>query len=263
MEPNETNVNQDESFEAEDLLSEDVVEEEAEESQDLADVLSEDGQQGQSGQQGQEGQNGTAGTNEPGYVQRRISKAVEKATASLQSELASLRAQMEPLREYQLTAEAQELVRTGKVKDLETAKELVRYRQGQPQPTSEQSEGQPRNAKGQFVSRQDEQDSDPATTARIDMLQHQANRIKAGNGPDVIAEFRENPEIRKKVIAGEMDFYDVADQLRKTAKRKPPSPMRSPNGASGKNPNAIDTMSDEQFDRMEKRIKEGARYTLK
>ena len=40
--------------------------------------------------------------------------------------------------------------------------------------------------------------------------------------------------------------------------------MRSPNGASGNNnPNAIDSMSDEQFARMERKIKEGARYTLR
>jgi hypothetical protein len=39
--------------------------------------------------------------------------------------------------------------------------------------------------------------------------------------------------------------------------------MRSPNGANAMNPNAITSMSDEMFDKMEKRISEGARYTLK
>ena len=94
------------------------------------------------------------------------------------------------------------------------------------------------------------------------MLTHQADRIKESGGPDVIGEFKNNPKIKEAVINGEMDFYDVAEQMRQT-KKKPPSPMRSPNGASGQNnPNAIDSMSDEQFKRLEKRLMEGARYKL-
>ena len=95
------------------------------------------------------------------------------------------------------------------------------------------------------------------------MLQHQANRIKANGGPDVIDEFKTNPEIRQKVINGEMDFYEVAEQMRSSPKRKAPSPMRSPNGASGAQKTAIDNMTDEQFARLEKRISEGARYSLR
>ena len=84
-------------------------------------------------------------------------------------------------------------------------------------------------------------------------------------GPDVTQAFLNNEEITAKVVSGEMDFYDVADYLKQeeSSKRRPPSPMRSPNGASGKNPNAIDSMSDEMFDRMERKIKEGARYSLR
>lgn len=260
MDPNELNGNQGEDFEAEDSLPEEIAEEEQDESQDLAEVMGEGDQQGQNGQQAQEG---TTEPKEPGYVQRRISKAVEKALAD---QAAAFEAQMAPMREYMMNQEAQELVRSGKVKDLETAKELVRYRQGQPQQAAPaQQAEQPRNAQGQFTSRQAQAQptSDPATQARIDMLQHQADRIKAGNGPDVIAEFKNNKDIQQKVINGDMDFYDVAEQMRQPARRKPPAPMRSPNGASGMNPNAIDTMSDEQFDRMEKNIKKGARYSLR
>ena len=97
------------------------------------------------------------------------------------------------------------------------------------------------------------------------MLNHQAERIKAAGGPDVIAEFQNNEEVKNAIVSGDMDFYDVANQLRERSSRKrPPSPMRSPNGASGQNPNAIDSMSDEQFERMERKIKyEGARYKLR
>jgi hypothetical protein len=95
------------------------------------------------------------------------------------------------------------------------------------------------------------------------MLSHQADTIKARTGVDVIREFESNPEIKQKVISGEMDFYDVAETMKQSRAKRPPAPMRSPNGASGTNPNAIDSMSDEQFARMEKRIREGARYSLK
>ena len=96
------------------------------------------------------------------------------------------------------------------------------------------------------------------------MLQHQAERIEKNGGPDVRKAFMNDEEIKEKVVSGEWDFHDVADYLNKKPSRKgPPSPMRSPNGASGTNPNAIDSMSDEQFERMERKISEGARYSLR
>ena len=198
---------------------------------------------------------------EPGWIRKRVDKAVAKAVAETEARMqAMFDQQMAPIRERLLNEEAQELVRNGTVKDIETAKELVRYRQGIPQATNEEPARtqQKRSANGQFASRNEDE---AAVTARIDMLTHQADRIKASGGPDVIAEFRNNKKIQEKVKAGEMDFYDVAEQMR-SPKRKPPSPMRSPNGASGQTPNAIDSMSDEQFKRLEKRISEGARYKL-
>ena len=162
--------------------------------------------------------------------------------------------QMAPIRAKMMEDEAQELVRSRKVSDIETARELVRLRNGQPAPAPQE---QPRQSNGQFA-----QKTDPAVDAQIKMLKHQADRIKASGGPDVIAEFQNNPEIKRKVIDGTMDFYEVAEHLKKSSSRRPPSPMRSPNGASGINPNAIDSMSDEQFERMERRISEGARIRL-
>ena len=249
---NENMAVQDESFEAEDSLSEDIVEELQDDSLSLDDVLNDEGQQ-DNGKQPQS----AGGQKEPGYVRQRIDKAVQKAVAETEARLnAQFEAQMAPYREQLLNAQAQELVASGKVKDLETAKELVRYRQGLP---AQQPEGQPRNEKGQYTSQQGE--VSPATQARIDMLRHQADRIKASGGPDVIAEFRDNPEVKQKIITGELDFYDVAEQMR--SRRKPPSPMRSPNGASGNQKTPIDAMSDEQFNRLVKRVQGGARYSSK
>lgn len=239
---------------AEELLPEALVEETEDTSEDLASILG--GSDEQPAEQPEE-----SPRQEPGYVKGRIDKAVARAVAETEARMrADFEQQMAPYREQMITMEAQELVRTGQVKDLETAKELVRYRQGQPQTAAPAAESQPRNAQGQFTAKQT---ADPATSARIDMLQHQADRIRANGGPDVIKEFKTNEEIRNKVISGELDFYEVAEQM-KAPRRRAPSPMRSPNGASGFQPNAIETMSDEQFDRMERNISEkGMRYSLK
>ena len=94
------------------------------------------------------------------------------------------------------------------------------------------------------------------------MLQHQADRIKANGGPDVIAEWRNNKEIHDAVIRGEMDFYEVAEQMKGT-RRKPPSPMRSPNGANSIGPTTIESMSDAQFRKLDKMLDEGVRFTIK
>ena len=165
---------------------------------------------------------------------------------------------MAPIRERMIEEEAKELVRSGEVKSLETAKELIRFRNGQP--ATEKPVEQPRRDNGQFAPKDQ---SDPVIKAQIKMLNHQAERIKDNGGPDVISAFQNDEEVNKKIVSGEWDFYDVADYLKKKPSKKPPSPMRSPNGASGSKPNAIESMTDEQFAKLEKRIKEGARYTLR
>ena len=246
---------------AEDEVLDEVVEEEPEEeSVDLASALEEAGADEQSGEDDRQEQQNQGTRSEPGYVRSRIDKAVARAIAETEARMqAKFDQQMAPYKEQMIAFEAQELVRTGKVKDLETAKELVRYRQGQPA-QQEQPQQQPRNAQGQFAPKQTE--DDPGTSARIDMLQHQAGKIKEQRGIDVIAEFQKNEEVKKKVVSGEWDFYDVADAMSQP-KKKTPAPMRSPNGASGYQLNAIDTMSDEQFEKLEKKVSGGARISLR
>ena len=65
----------------------------------------------------------------------------------------------------------------------------------------------------------------------------------------------------EKVINGEMDFYDVAKMVKPT--KKPPSPTRSPNGANNVTSNAFANMSSKQFERMERQIDRGVRYTMR
>ena len=257
MDYEETMVDQDLGDQTDDTFEE-VVEEEQDESESLDSLLDEGG--GEEAEPAEEPQEQAPQATEPGWIKKRVEKAVSKAVAETEARRqAMFDQQMAPIKAKMMEDEAQELLRSRKVADIETARELVRLRNGQPAPAAEEPAQQPRTANGQYAPK-----DDPATSARIDMLKHQADRIKGNGGPDVIREFQTNEEIKQKVISGEMDFYDVADYLRQQKpSRKPPSPMRSPNGASGMTPNAIDSMSDEQFRKLEKRIEEGARIRLK
>lgn len=262
MDFEETNIN--ETDLAEDSLPEELVEDGGDNDEELDTVLGDEGQD-DGEQDAEEDKPGAEGPKEPGYVQKRITKAVQKAVAETEArftaQMQAMEAQYAPIKERLLEMDAQELVRSGKVKDLETARELVRYRQGMPQQTEQpesQGEVQPRQQNGQFAPK-----TDPAVQARIDMLQHQADRIRANGGPDVIAEWRSNKEVHDAVIRGEMDFYEVAEQMKGTTRRKPPSPMRSPNGANSIGPTTIESMSDAQFRKMDKMLDEGVRFTVK
>ena len=151
-------------------------------------------------------------------------------------------------------------MKQGEFKSIERAKEYLQLKQGftpaAPEPVQET---QPRNKKGQYSPKED-----PVISARIDILTHQADRIKEETGIDVMAEFNSNAEIKQAVLSGDMDFYDVKKRIEGASqRRRPPAPTRSPNGASGSQYNALNNMTDEQFEQMEKRISQGARYTLK
>lgn len=249
-----------ENFETEavgaDTQLEAAVTEEQDASETLETVMDEQTDSAESsGNSGAES-SGNSGT-EPGWIKKRVGAAVDKAIRETEQRIrAEYDAKLAPLMERALEQDALELVQSGKVKDLETAKELVRYRQGQAQP--EKAE-QPRNENGQYARKE----SDIAVQTRIDILKHQADRIKEQRNIDVISEFTSNPETKKKVISGEWDFYDVADALQqKKAARRAPAPMRSSNGASGAEKSTIASMTDEQFDRLDKRLEEGARFKV-
>jgi len=251
MDNEETMVEQEDN-EVEELLPDDIVEDSEEEPEESLESLMDEGQPAEE----QETPKGKQGTSEPGYVQGRIAKAVEKAVRETEARLtAQFEAQYAPIRDRMLEMDAQELVRKGTVKDLETAKELVRYRQGmQPQAKQEQ----PRNEQGKFTSQQ-EMIETARTEARIDELKRQAEKIKKNGGPDVIAEFSNNKDIKQRVVSGELDFYDVAEMM-KANKRRPPAPVRSPNGVNGQIKGTIMSMTDKQFDQLEKRVQGGERF---
>ena len=232
----------------EEILSEDgeQPEEVPAETEELEDEQSESGEE--------QTDDGKGDKPEPGYVKGRIEKAVNRAIEQVNAQWqAKFDAVIKPLEEKMMEDEAQELVRSRKVGDIETARELVRYRKGQPAQQPSVPQEQPRQANGQFASK--EQPDDTATASSY--LAGQAGRIKAETGIDVMKVFNSNAEIRNKVLNGEMDFRDVANQIKANQRKRPPSPTRSPNGVNGQINNPIMQMSDEQFDRLVERVRRG------
>lgn len=244
---------------ADEDFSEEIYEEEEDSSESLDSLM--DGEDEGEEEPAEEPEPEQKGTAEPGYVQRRIEKAVARALAAERENIrAEYEQQFAPLKERLLEMDAQDLVRKGVVKDIDTAKELVRYRQGL-SPAPQEPAEQPRNTNGQYAPK-----NDPVMQTKVDMLAAQADKIRERTGLDVIEVFSNDEKIRKAIVNGEMDFYDVAEQMKQSSqpqRRKPPAPTRSSNGASGQTPNAIENMTDEQFARMEKKIREGARYSLR
>lgn len=208
----------------------------------------------------------TSSRKEPGYIRQRIDKAVAKAVAEAEQRVAQeYERRFAPIMEKMLESEAKDLVRQGEFKSLERAKEYLRLKQGAstPEPAESQpaANERPRDNQGRFAGKDG---GDPAVNARAQILARQAEKLKASRGLDVMAEFNENEETRQKVVSGEWDFYDVAEAMDASQgrKRNAPSPMRSPNGASGSEKSSIASMTKEQFARLEKNISEGKRYSV-
>ena len=248
--------------EADDTLPDDIVEEDEsydeefpdEEELEIPDEESEEEYEEQEPEPEPEPQ-----PSEPGWIKQRVNKAVERAVRETEARMqAMFEQQMAPLYEKMMEDEARELVASRKVSDIETARELVRLRHNAP--AAEAPQEQQRDERGRFVSNEQIVES-AKTEARIDELYSQAQKIKAKGGPDVIKYFSENEDIKQRVVSGELDFYEVAELMGKPKKR-PPSPVRSSNGANY-SPNTFMNMSDEQFERFEKKLDGGVRYTIK
>lgn len=199
---------------------------------------------------------------EPGWIKQRVNKAVNKAVAEAEARVtARYEAMLAPLRESMLDRQAQELVQSGEFKSLERAKEYVRLKNGAtPAPAAApapEADKPPRDAQGRFQSR------DSENRARADLLAQQAQKIQSRRGLDVMGAFNSDPDIKNRVLSGEWDFYDVADHLDAGGqqRRSVPAPVRTPNSA-GMSGMSIASMTDAQFEQLEKNLRLGRRYDL-
>lgn len=195
---------------------------------------------------------------EPGWMKGRIDAAVNKAIRESEARIrGEYEQRISRMQETIWDREAQDLVTAGEFKSLETAKEYIRLKGGAPAATNTEP---PRDEQGRFTAKQ--QENDPVVTARAQMLASQAQKIKAKRGVDVMQVFNEDPNIKQKIVSGEWDFYDVAEQLGNETRRHVPAPVRSPNGANTAS-FSFSNMTDEQWKRFNQRLEGGAVFDMR
>lgn len=185
---------------------------------------------------------------EPGWMKQRIGKAVDKAVAEAEARIAArYEAQISELQAERLERQAQDLVRSGEFKSLDTAKEYLQLKGGRVEA--------PKQAEQQAAEQTP--DIDPVIQAKADMLAAQARKIKASRGLDVMAAYNSNPEIQRKLASGEWDFYDVAEAM--SQDRRAPTISRSANGARSEK-KSISEMSEAEWHRLQQNLANGKRY---
>lgn len=208
-------------------------------------------------------QNEAPPAKEPGWIRRRVDAATAKAVKETEERMrAEFEAMLAPLRESMLDRQADELVRTGEVKTKERALEYVQLKNGVKISAPADANATPaaRDSLGRFAPKEqpaaESSEMSAVTRARADLLAQQAEKIQQKSGVDVMSAFRDNTDVRQKVLSGEWDFYDVADAL---SQRRVPMPVRSSNGASFSGV-SIANMTDEQFRRLNENLAAGKIY---
>lgn len=200
---------------------------------------------------------------EPGWIKQRIGKAVEKAVAEAEARVtAQYEAMLAPIRESVLDRQAEDLVKSGEFKSLETAKEYVRLKGGiVSAPAAEEDQqqkhtAQKRDEQGRFVS------NDAMTHARADLLAKQAEKIKARRGLDVMQAITADEDMKHRVLSGEWDFYDVAESMA-SPQHNAPVPVRTSNGGTSPSAVSISGMTDDQFRRLQANLANGRIYDMR
>ena len=200
---------------------------------------------------------------EPGWIKQRIGKAVEKAVAEAEARVtAQYEAMLAPIRESVLDRQAEDLVKSGEFKSLETAKEYVRLKGGvvsvpAAEPEQQKPTVQQRDEQGRFVS-----NNDAMTHARADLLAKQAQKIKDRRGLDVMQAINADEYMKHRVLSGEWDFYDVAESMA-SPQHNAPVPVRTSNGGTSPSAVSISGMTDDQFRRLQANLANGRIYDMR
>lgn len=194
-------------------------------------------------------QQAEAPAKEPGWIKGRVDKAVQRAVRETEERMrAEFEQRLAPFRERMLDEQAENLVKAGEFKSIERAKEYVRLKGGVTlEEPAQAQEAQPA-----------QQVQDPRADERMRILAEQANKL-AKRGVDVMGAFRSDERIHDAILSGEMDFYDVAEQI---APRRVPRAVRSANNASAGGLD-ISRMSESDFQKLQRDLAAGKRYDLR
>lgn len=200
---------------------------------------------------------------EPGWIKKRIEAANKKVREEVRAEMrAEFEAILAPYREAEMGRQADELVTKGVIKDRDTALEYLKLKAGMnvSVPAAEQPKDYSRDAQGRFAPKQQETQAQNETDAevkyRAKTLAAQASKLQQ-RGLNVTAAYHTDPEIQRRVLSGEWDFYDVAEAM---TTRRVPQPVRYTNGAGFGGGVDISSMSDEQYARLKENLAKGKVY---
>lgn len=199
---------------------------------------------------------------EPGWIQKRVGAAVNKAVAEAEARIrAEYEAQLAPLREAQLEREADKLVADGKIADREIALDYLRSKNGAAIPAAPNEPApRQRDDQGRFVSAPK---PDAAIQQRAAELIAQADTIRASTGVDVMALYNTDPAIRQKILSGEWSFVDVfKNNQQADAPTRTPAPIRSTNGF-GLGGADFRKMSSEQFAKVNELLESGGKIDVR
>ncbi len=204
---------------------------------------------------------------EAGWIKKRVESAVNKAREEVRAEMkaeteAQIAAALAPYLEAEMNRQADDLVNSGAIKTKEMALEYLKLKGGMGVSVrdAERPKEHSRDAQGRFAPKQQESQQQNETDARMkfraETLAAQANKLQQ-RGMDVEAFYNNNPEVQRRVLSGEWDFYDVAEAMNT---RRVPQPVRQPNGAGFGGSLDITSMTDEQFAKLNARLAKGDQF---
>lgn len=207
----------------------------------------------------------TAPVKEPGYVKKRLEKQAQQYTSQIE-ELTAKNSQMEEqiarLSEYYYQAQADELVKSGKIRDREMALTYVKSQAGIV-PTQEHKAPQNRDENGRFASNED-----ASVKAKANELYQQAMTIQRVTGVDVMGIYQSDAAVQENVLSGKWDFQDVYRFAGKNTEepvnpqRKNPSVVRSSNGVD-MNSVSVRKMSDSEYRKMDEYLAKGGKVDMR
>lgn len=200
---------------------------------------------------------------EPGYVKKRLDKQAAQYTAQideLNERIASYDKEIARLSEYYYQQQANELVKSGKVRDPEIALAYVKSQAGL-EPKQEQVTPQMRDENGRFTSGENAE-----IRAQAQSLYNEAMTIQNVTGVDVMAVYNNDPEVRDNVLSGKWTFKDVYDsvvvQKPDGSSKRVPSAVRSSNGVDLQSVN-VRRMSNSEYRKLDDFLAKGGKVDMR
>ena len=224
---------------------------------DLMEEMPEDGQKpSQDGKEsGKELSGGIKGrllaSEKKGYERGR-----SEAEAAWQKEREGYEARISALQELELKEEAKKLAAEEGISEA-IATRLLRAERGLAPKQEPAPAQQPRDERGRFVEDTARKEND----AYAQKLLGQAEAVKRLTGIDVMDAFNSDDDIRRRIASREIDFYDLAEELKEPSRRVPPV-VKASTGDTTRH-RGIASLSDEQFDELDRRLEGGARYDMR